>query len=403
MRAENRRHKACKEEHVDFELAEEHRMLKELVAKFVRDELSPLESGVMEREAEGKGLSLLEEDRARLDKRSHELGLWGLDAPEDVGGSDLPMVAMVGVEEEIGRAVTPYIFPPDSPNLRMLMEAASERQRQAYLAPYVAGKTISAIGISEPGAGSDPAGMTTRAVRDGDDWIINGRKIWISRAADADFTILMAVTDRDKGARGGISAFLVDKGTPGFNVLRKIPMLGGQFTYEIALEDCRVEGWKVLGEEGAGFAPMQTRLGTRRIQMAAWSIGMAQRALDMMLEYTPQRKTFGAPLSDRQAIQFWVTEAATKIHAARLMTYDCAWKLDEKRDVRSEISMIKWYATEMAYETVDRAMQAFGAMGMTKELPLQLMQAKIRTMRIYDGPTEVHKWVVARNLFRPYQ
>ena len=127
--------------------------------------------------------------------------------------------------------------------------------------------------------------------------MINGRKIWISRAEDADFTILMAVTDKEKRARGGISAFLVDKGTPGFNVLRRIPMVGGAATYEIALEDCRVEGWKLLGTEGNGFAPMQLRLGTRRIQMAAWSIGMAQRALDMIIEYAPQRVTFGVPLS----------------------------------------------------------------------------------------------------------
>ena len=383
---------------MDFEVAEEHRMLKDLVQKFVRDELMPLEAAVMASEAEGRGLGIGAADHARLDARAHELGLFGLDAPEDVGGSDLPMLAMVGVEEEMGRCITPYTLPPDSPNLRMLMATVTERQRDAYLAPYVAGKTISAIGISEPGAGSDPAGMTTHAVRDGDDWVINGRKIWITRAAEADFTILMAVTDKVKGARGGMSAFLVDKGTPGFNILRRIPMLGGQYSYEIALEDCRVEGWKLLGQEGSGFAPMQVRLGTRRVQMAAWSVGMAQRALDMVIEYAPQRKTFGLPLSERQAIQFWVAEAATKIHAARLMTYDCAWKQDNGRDVRSEISMIKWFATEMAYETVDRAMQAFGAMGMTKELPLQLMQAKLRTMRIYDGPTEVHKWVVARNL-----
>ncbi len=383
---------------MDFELSEEHRMLKDLVIKFVRDELMPLEAAVMAREADGKGLGLLPEDLARLDKVAHNLGLFGLDAPEDVGGSNLPMLAMVGVEEEIGKTVTPYTLPPDSPNLRMLMQTVNERQREAYLAPYVAGKTVSAIGISEPGAGSDPAGMTTKAVRDGDDWVINGRKIWISRAADADFTILMAVTDQEKRARGGMSAFLVDKGTPGFNVLRRIPMVGGAFTYEVALEDCRVPSWKLLGQEGAGFAPMQTRLGTRRVQMAAWSVGMAQRALDMVIEYAPQRKTFGLPLSERQAIQFWVAEAATKIHATRLMTYDCAWKQDQGRDVRNEISMIKWFATEMAYETVDRAMQAFGAMGMTKELPLQLMQGKLRTMRIYDGPTEVHKWVVARNL-----
>ena len=185
---------------MDFELSEEHRMLKDLVAKFVRDELMPLEPAVMLREAEGKGLGLDPADHARLDKRAHDLGLFGLDAPEDVGGSDLPMLAMVGVEEEIGRCVTPYTLPPDSPNLRMLMQTVNDRQREAYLAPYVAGKTVSAIGISEPGAGSDPAAMTTRAVRDGDDWVINGRKIWISRAADADFTILMAVTDQEKRA-----------------------------------------------------------------------------------------------------------------------------------------------------------------------------------------------------------
>ena len=383
---------------MDFALSDEHRMLKELVARFVRDELAPLEAGVLAREAAGGGLSIGAKEHARLDEVSRSLGLWGLDAPEDVGGIDLPNVAMVGVNEELGKTITPYTLPPDSPNLRMLAATVNERQREAYLAPYVRGETVSAIGISEPGAGADPAGMITRADRDGEDWVINGRKIWISRAEDADFTILMAVTDREKGSRGGISAFLVDKGTPGFNVLRRIPMIGGQATYEVALEDCRVEGWKLLGQEGNGFAPMQLRLGTRRIEMASWSIGMAQRALDMICEYAPQRKTFGLPLSERQAIQWWVADAATRIHAARLMTYDCAWKLDQGRDVRVEISMIKAYATEMAWEVVDRAMQTFGAMGMTKELPLQLMASRLRTMRIYDGPTEVHKWVVARNL-----
>ncbi len=383
---------------MDFEIAEEHRMLKDLVAHFVADELMPLEPAVLAREDAGQGLGIGETERLRIDEVSKKLGLWGLDAPEDIGGADLPAVALVGVNEELGKTITPYTLPPDSPNLRMLMATVNERQKAAYLDPYVRGETVSAIAISEPGAGGDPAGMLTHAERDGDDWVINGRKIWISRVAEADFTIVMAVTDKEKRARGGISAFLVDKGTPGFNVLRRIPMIGGAATYEIALEDCRVEGWKLLGTEGQGFAPMQLRLGTRRVQMAAWSIGMAQRALDMIVEYAPQRVTFGQPLSDRQAIQWWIADAATRIHAARLMTYDCAWKLDQGRDVRVEISMIKAYATEMAYEVVDHAMQTFGAMGMTKELPLQQMSAKLRVMRIYEGPTEVHKWVVARNL-----
>jgi acyl-CoA dehydrogenase len=383
---------------MDFELGEEHRMLKELVARFVADALLPLESSVLERESRGEGAALTEAERKPIDAKARELGLWGLDAPAEFGGSDLPVEAMVGVHEEVGKTVTPYTFPPDSPNLRMLMVAANEEQRQAYLGPYARGETISAIGISEPGAGADPASMITRAVRDGGDWVINGRKIWISRARDADFTILMAVTDKAKGARGGISAFLVDKGTPGFNVLRRIPMIGGHVTYEIALEDCRVPAAKLLGKEGQGFAPMQVRLSTRRVQMACWCIGIAQRAVDMICEHARQRVTFGAPLADRQTIQWWVADAATQIHACRLMVYDAACKIDRGGDARSEVSMIKVFATEMAWDIVDKAMQTFGAMGMAKEIPLQLMASKVRLMRIYDGPSEVHRWVIARNL-----
>jgi acyl-CoA dehydrogenase len=383
---------------MDFELSEEHRMLKELVARFVRDQLMPLERMVLEREAAGYGVGLPDDELVRIDKKSRELGLWGLDAPTEFGGADLPAQALVGVNEELGKTVTPYTLPPDSPNLRMLMVTVNAEQRPRYLAPYARGETISAIAISEPGAGADPASMTTRAVKDGNDWVLNGRKIWISRAAHADFTIVMAVTDKAKGARGGISAFLVDKGTPGFNVLRKIPIIGGQFTYEIALEDCRLPEAQLLGREGEGFAPMQVRLSTRRLQMACWSIGISQRALDMMREHVTQRVTFGVPLAERQAIQWWVADAATKIHACRLMAYDTAWKIDQGRDVRTEISMIKVFATEMAWDIVDQAMQAFGAMGMAKEMPLQLMANKIRTMRIYDGPSEVHRWVVARRI-----
>ena len=382
---------------MEFQLAEEHRMLKDLVAKFVRDRLIPLEPAVLARDAAGQSPALTPEERAPIDAVSKALGLWGLDAPEDVGGADLPMVAMVGVYEEMGRTVTPYVLPPDSPNLRMLMATVNEDQRARYLAPYVAGEAISAIAISEPGAGADPAGMITRAVRDGDDWVINGRKIWISKAKEADFTVTMAVTDPAKGARGGISAFLVDKGTPGFNVLRAIPMIGGQMTYEVVYEDCRIPASQLLGTEGQGFAPMQTRLSTRRLQMGIWGYTLAQRALDMMIEHAGQRVTFGQPLSDRQAIQWWVADASTKIHAARLMAYDIAWKLDQGRDVRVEISMLKVFGTELGWEVIDQAMQAFGAMGMTKELPLQMMAGMMRTMRIYDGPSEVHRWVIARD------
>ena len=159
---------------MEFELSEEHRMLKDLVERFVRDELMPLEPAVLARDAAGQGAALTKEERTRIDEVSRSLGLWGLDAPEDVGGADLPYVALLAVNEAMGSTITPYTLPPDSPNLRMLMATVNEQQREAYLAPYARGETISAIGISEPGAGADPAGMITRAERDGDDWVLNG-------------------------------------------------------------------------------------------------------------------------------------------------------------------------------------------------------------------------------------
>jgi acyl-CoA dehydrogenase len=373
-------------------------MLKDLVARFVRDELMPHERSVLEREAAGQGAGLKDAEIAAIDYRAKELGLCGLDAPKEFDGMDLPTETMIGVQEEMGRTVTPYTLPPDSPNLRMLMTTVNDDQRVRYLEPYARGEKQSAIAISEPGAGADPAGMTTRATPQGDGWNLNGRKIWISRAADADFTIVMAVTDKEKGARGGISAFLVDKGTKGFNVLRRIPMIGGAFTYELAIEDCHVPRENLLGREGYGFSPMQLRLSTRRLQMAAWCIGISERALDMMCEYAPQRVTFGMPLSERQAIQWWIADAATRIHACRLMTYDAAAKVDKGQDARTEVSMIKAFATDMAWDVVDHAMQTFGAMGMTKELPLQFMANRVRVMRIYEGPSEIHRWVVARNV-----
>ena len=383
---------------MNFELDEDHRVLKDLVARFVRESLLPLEPAVLRREAAGGQLALEPEEHRVLDEKSRALGLWGLDAPTEMDGYDLPVVAMVGVNEELGRTITPYDLPPDSPNQRMLLKTADDAQRERYLAPYARGETVSAIAISEPGAGADPSAMATRAVREGDSWVLNGRKIWISRAARADWTIVMAVTDKALGARGGISAFIVDKGTPGFTVERRIPMLGGVSTYEVSFDNCRIPAGQLLGREGTGFAPMQARLSSRRVQMAAWCIGRAQRALDMVCEYAPQRRTFGAPLSDRQSVQWGVADAATRIHACRLMTYEAAARIDRGEEARAQVSMIKVFATEMAWDVIDMAMQAFGAMGMTKEMPLQQMANETRLMRVYEGPSEVHRWVVAREL-----
>ncbi len=218
----------------------------------------------------------------------------------------------------------------------------------------------------------------------------------------ADFIILMAATDPAKGARGGITAFIVDKGTPGFIIEREIPMLAGARTYELIMDDLRLKDSQVLGQVGNGFAPMQKRLTVRRLEMGAMGIGMASRALKMMCEHTQQRETFGHKLSDRQAIQWWIADAATKIHACRLMVEDAAIKQDRGEDVRTEASMIKVFATEMATEVLDNAMQSFGAMGMTRELPFAIMSQRLRLSRIYEGPTEVHRMVIARRTLKQY-
>lgn len=382
---------------MEIELKEEHQQLKDLVRRFVKDELLPLENDIMRRAAVGEGIALTASEKAKVDARAKALGLWALDAPIEVGGFDLPAEAMVGVDEEIAKTIAYYSIPPDSPNLHMLLAVASPEQREKYLRPYASGEVISAMAISEPGAGADPRRMSTRANWDGRQWVLNGRKIWISKAAEAEFTIAMAVANRDGG--GGITAFLVDKGTPGFNILRRIPMIGGVFTYEVAFEDCRLPPEAVLGAEGQGFAPMQKRLSVRRLQMGAWCVGIAQRALDILIEHASQRTTFGSLLAQRQTIQWWAADAATKIHATRLMVYDAARKVDQGREARTELSMIKVYASEMASEIIDKAMQTLGAMGMTKEIPLYLMAEKVRWIRVGEGPSEVHRWVIARGLF----
>jgi alkylation response protein AidB-like acyl-CoA dehydrogenase len=379
--------------------ADELQMLQDLVAKFVDRELMPLEPAILRRESEGGRYALTAEEEAPLLARCRELGLWGLDVPEDLGGANLSAVALMVAEEEVARSVVPFAFPPDSPNLHMMLQVANEDQRERYLRPYADGRLKSGIAISEPGAGGDPAGMTTRAVKQGDGWVINGRKIWVSRMGSADFTIVMARTGEGK-RQEGVTAFLVDKGTPGFIVEREIPMIGGRRTYELVFEDCRVHSRQILGQLGAGYAPMQLRLNVRRLQMGARCTGMARRALDMLCEQAKNRTTFGVRLADRQAIQWWIAEAATKIHLTRLMVRDAAAKMAAGEDVRTEASMLKVYATEMAQEVLDNAMQTFGAMGMTKELPLQLMASQVRVQRIYEGPSEVHRMAIARRMLK---
>ncbi len=379
-------------------LDEQTRMIQDLVRKFVDRELVPLETHVLNNQlACDDGAQIPPDEYERLRKVSKDLGLWGLDAPVGLGGMGLSQVTMACVFEEMGRTVVDFILPPDTPNLKMLDAVGTPEQKERYLRPYIEGRLNSRIAISEPGAGGDPAGIRTRAERTADGWLLNGRKIWITDAARVDFLIVMARVGNGQ-RQEGITAFIVDQGTPGFKIERAIPMVGDTLTYELVFDDMHLPENALLGEVGAGYAPMQIRLNNKRLEMAASCIGMAGRALEIMSAHARERVTFGERLADRQAIQWWAADIATRMHACRLMVRDAAARIDAGEDVRQETSMMKVFATELAYDACDHAMQTLGGMGMVKESPLFHMWGRARIMRIYEGPSEVHRQAIGRRV-----
>ena len=280
----------------------------------------------------------------------------------------------------------------------MLQAVGTEAQKRKYMQPYIEGRMSSAIAISEPGAGGDPASMKTRGVLEGDQWVLNGRKIWISNARAADFIIVMAPR-RQRRAAGRHHLLHRREGHARLHHRARDPDARRRRAPTRSCSRIAVSRRdSVLGEVGKGYAPMQLRLRTRRLEMGSTCIGIARRALDMLCEHARQRETFGVKLADRQAIQWWVADISTRIHACRLMVHDAADKTDRGEDVRHEASMIKVFATEMAYEACDHAMQTLGALGMTLELPLNALSQKARLMRMYEGPSEVHRQSIARRV-----
>jgi alkylation response protein AidB-like acyl-CoA dehydrogenase len=375
-------------------------MFRSMLRDFVSSELMPLERTVQEREA-ARGLGndplIPPDDHDRLLKRARDLDLWGLDVPEEYGGQGYGSVVKMIAIEELYRTIVPFRLPPESPNLTMLMQTCNEDQSDRYLIPYARGEIRATLVLSEPGAGSDAAAIETRAERTHDGWNINGTKLWITNADIADFFIVIALTDREKRARGGITAFLVDRGTPGLEVGRHIPTMGEPTPFEVVLRDCAVPDSQRLGAVGEAFKPMSNRLGVRRVEFGARCIGMGERLLELMVAQAKNRHTFGKPLADRQAIQWMIADSEIELHATRLMVDDAAHKLDAGiLDIRREASATKVFATEMISRIVDRAMQMHGAMGLSKELPIEYMYRNSRFLRIVEGASEIHRIQLAR-------
>ncbi len=382
---------------MDLNLTEEQTMIVGMVRRFVREEILPLEAD-LDPDAD----ELAPADRDRLVEKTREMGLYGLGIPPEYGGPDVDLVTrtLLAVEMSQHRAglYAPCYGTFGGAGLAQLFEA-TEEQKERYLYPTLRGEKRGFFGLSEPSGGSDPArAIQTRAVQDGDDWIINGAKLWISGADRADYGLVFARTDADKG-RNGVTCFIVDTDTPGFHVRRIVHTLrSAHYATELQFEDMRVPKENILGEVNRGFAIANDRLTRQRIPYAAGCIGVAIKAQEMALDYVPQRQTFGAPLSSRQAIQWMLVDNEIDIKQSLWITLEAANKAHQGEPFRKEAAMAKLVATEAAGRVVDRAMQMFGGLGVAKDLPFERWYREMRIRRIGEGPNEVQRHVIAREL-----
>ncbi|HSC92441.1 MAG TPA: acyl-CoA dehydrogenase family protein [Gaiellaceae bacterium] len=354
-------------------------------------------------------MALVEELRAK----ARGAGLWAPHLPPEAGGSGEGFLDYARLNEEIGRSVYAQLVfgcqAPDAGNAEILWLYGTDEQKERFLRPLVAGEVRSFFSMTEPEvAGSDPTLLRARAVRDGDEWVIDGHK-WFSSGADgAAFGIVMAVSDPDAPAHRRATQILVPADTPGVEVVRAVPTMGhrgrGWSTHcEVRYTDVRVPLANTLGEPGDGFVIAQKRLGPGRIHHVMRWVGQMQRAFELMCRYALQREAFGSRLADKQTVQNWVADSAAEIQACRLMTMDAARKIDDGEDARVEISLIKFYAAGALHDVIDRAVQVHGARGLTDETPLAAMLAMARGARIYDGPDEVHRMVVARRILQSFE
>jgi acyl-CoA dehydrogenase len=339
-------------------------------------------------------------------------GLWAPHLPPEAGGTGSGFLTYAYLNEEIGRSAWAQVVfncqAPDAGNGEILHLFGTPEQKERFLAPLVAGEVRSFFSMTEPEvSGSDPTTLRTRAVRDGDEWVIDGHKWFSSGAEDAAFAILMAVTDPDAPPHRRASQIIVPADTPGVDVVRPVPVMGhagrGWSTHcEVTYTGVRVPLSNTLGEVGDGFRIAQKRLGPGRIHHVMRWLGQMQRAFELLCRYALEREAFGGPLAEKQTVQNWIADSAAEIQACRLMTLDAAHKIDAGDEARVEVSVIKFYAARVLNEVIDRAIQVHGARGLTDETPLAAMAMQARAGRIYDGPDEVHRMVVARRILKTF-
>ncbi|NHD17047.1 MULTISPECIES: acyl-CoA dehydrogenase family protein [unclassified Actinopolyspora] len=381
---------------VDFSLSDTERDIRDWVRNFVQRELMPLEQQVLDRERRGeRGLS--KEETEQLRDKARQAGFWGVQTPEEYGGMGLSAVLTALTEVELGRTFVPFSFGGSADNI---LYHGDEQQKQRYLLPTIEGTRKSCFAITEPDAGSDAKNIRTTARKEGAEWVIDGEKTFITGGIDADFAMVFAVTDREKGADGGVTCFLVDRDMGWTS--EPIDIMGEWDRQPAALtfDGVRVPEENVLGEVGGGFSLAMQWIGRGRYLLPARALGGCERMVEMATEYSQSRKTFGAPIADRQAIQWMLADSAVDIESLRWLVLQAAWQADQGMDSRHAQSIAKLHGGVRANEIVDRVMQIHGGMGYTRELPIERWYRDLRLLRIFEGTDEIQRRTLARNLLK---
>jgi len=396
---------------MDFEISDKVKTIIEMVREFMKKEVYPIEYEFAHKSFK-EMLPVLNKKREKV----KQMGLFAPHIPVEYGGAGLKLTEFAHLSEELGRSpLGHYLFncqAPDVGNMEILMEHGTEEQKEKYFYPLVRGEIRSCFSMTEPEyPGSNPVWMGTTAVKDGDDYVINGQKWFTSSAEGAAFSIVMAITNPEaESPYQKASMIIVPTDTPGFNLVRNLNVMGHTGSdyashAEIIFQNCRVPQKNLLGGEGMGFIIAQERLGPGRIHHCMRWIGICERAFELMCQRAATRQIApGKPLGTRQMIQEWIAECRAEINAARLMVLHTAWKIEKygQYEARNEISIIKFYVANVLQKVIDRAIQVHGGLGLTDDTPLPFWYLMERAARIYDGPDEVHKAVVARRILRDY-
>ncbi|NCU16972.1 acyl-CoA dehydrogenase family protein [Pallidibacillus pasinlerensis] len=378
-------------------LTEEQKMVQETIRKFVEKELMPLENEVLRRSLEGKP-DLPEGKLEELQEKAKQAGFWGINTPAEYGGADLGQVMQAIVTMEISKTFVPFRFGGSADNI---LYYGNDEQKKKYLIPTINGEKKSCFAMTEPDAGSDTRNLKTTAVKDGDEWVINGEKTFITGGNEADFVMVIAVTDKKAHARNGrdgVTCFIVDRDM-GWRS-EYIHTMGDWGPASLIFENVRVPEENILGELHGGYKLGLEWIGYARWIVGARAVGAAERLLQMAIDYSKDRKTFGKPIADRQAIQWMIADSAVEIEAAKWLVLNAAFTLDQGEDNRHLASMAKLYGANMANRVVDRVMQIHGGMGYTKELPIEKWYREMRLWRIYDGTDEIQRLIISRNLLK---